>query len=227
MRTATSQYNFGVGRIVNTDLIAIDPLNPPEDVMQTAAEEIRRGEVVAIPTDALYALVADPFNLNAVGKVFQAKGREIQRSLPLLIHDMFMAEDLAKELSSRFYLLSRHFWPGPLTMIVPSSEKVPLKVTGGTGRLALRQTRSPVARRLVEILEQPVIATSANISGQPTCRTGIEVFGTMDGRLKLILDGGGCANNGSTTVDVSDPYWRIIKEGAISEKQIAEVLDAI
>lgn len=226
MRASSSQYNFGVGRIVNTELIAIDPATPPEDVLQAAAREIRRGEVVAVPTDALYAIIADPYNLNAVGKVFQAKGREIQRSLPLLIHDVFMAEDLAKELNSRFYLLARHFWPGPLTMIVPSSEKVPLKVTGGTGRLALRQSNSAVAQRLVEILDQPLIATSANISGQPTCRTGIEVFGTMDGRLRMVLDGGGCVSEGSTTVDITDPYWRLIKSGAISEKQIAEILHA-
>lgn len=211
---------------MTTDLISIDPLNPAEDVMQAAAEQIRRGEVVAVPTDALYALIADPFSLHAVGKVFQAKGREIQRSLPLLIQDMFMAEDLAKELNNRFYLLARHFWPGPLTMIVPSCEKVPLKVTGGTGRLALRQSSSPVTRRLVEILDQPVIATSANMSGQPTCKSGIEVFGTMDGRLKLVLDGGGCVSEGSTTVDISDPYWKVIKAGSITEKQIAEVLHA-
>jgi L-threonylcarbamoyladenylate synthase len=226
MRDATSQYNCGFGPIVTTDLIAIDPTAPDDGALLEAARQIRRGEVVAIPTDALYALVADPFNLHAIGKVFHAKGREVQRSLPLLIHDMFMAEDLAKELNSRFYLLSRHFWPGPLTMIVPASEKVPLKVTGGTGRLALRQTAHPVASRLVELLDQPVIATSANISGQPTCRAGIEVFGTMDGRLKLVIDGGGCLSEGSTTVDITDPYWKVIKHGAISEKEIAEVLHA-
>src|SRR3954471_8185263 len=105
--------------------------------MERAAAAVRRGEVVAIPTDALYTLVADPLNLHAVGKVFSAKGREAHRSLPLLVTDMLMAEELAKEVNSRFYLLARHFWPGPLTIIVPASAKVPLKVTGNTGRLAL------------------------------------------------------------------------------------------
>ena len=90
--------------------------------------------------------------------------------------------------------------------------------------LALRQVRTPVARKLVEILQQPIIATSANISGQPTCSSGIEVFGTMDGRVRLVLDGGGCVGTGSTTVDITEPYWRVIKEGAITEKQIADVL---
>jgi L-threonylcarbamoyladenylate synthase len=77
---------------------------------------------------------------------------------------------------------------------------------------------------LVEQLQQPVISTSANISGQPTCRTGIEVFAAMDGAVDLVLDGGHCAGEGSTTVDVTEPYWRVIKEGAVSEKEIQETL---
>ena len=81
---------------------------------------------VAIPTDALYSLIADPFNLHAVGKVFVAKGREPHRSLPLLVSDTMMAEDLVKDPPARFFVLARHFWPGPLTMIVPASAKVPL-----------------------------------------------------------------------------------------------------
>lgn len=226
MRKPFNKYNLQVGCIVTTDLIAIDPESPQEDALLKAAAAIHRGEVVAIPTDALYVLVADPFNLHAIGKVFHAKGREIHRSLPLLITDTFMAEDLAKELNMRFFHLVRHFWPGPLTIIVPAGEKVPLKVTGNTGRLALRQANSPVAQKLVEILQQPIIATSANISGQPTCKSGIEVFGTMDGRLKLVLDGGGCVGTGATTVDITEPYWKVIKEGAITEKEIAEVLHA-
>jgi L-threonylcarbamoyladenylate synthase len=159
-----------------------------------------------------------------VGRVFKAKGREIQRSLPLLVSGKAMAEELAKELSGRFYLLARHFWPGPLTIIVPASAKVPLKVTGNTGRLAMRQSRARVAQALVDWLDQPLIATSANISGQPTCKSGIEVFGTMDGRVDLVLDGGTCTGQGATTVDITEPYWKVIKEGVISEKQIAEAL---
>jgi L-threonylcarbamoyladenylate synthase len=185
---------------------------------------LRRGDVVAIPTEALYMLVADPLNLNAVGRVFAAKGREIHRSLPLLISGVFMAEGMAKELSTRFHLLARHFWPGPLTIIVPASAKVPLKVTGNTGRLAMRQSRSRVAQALLDWLDQPLIATSANISGQPTCRSGIQVFGTMDGRVDLVLDGGTCTGSGATTVDITEPYWKVIREGSVSEKEIADCL---
>ncbi len=197
---------------------------PAPAAIERAALTIRCGRVVAIPTDALYTVVADPFNLHAVGLVFHAKGRQIHRSLPLLVSDVLMAEDLAKELTARFHLLARKFWPGPLTIIVPSSAKVPLKVTGNTGRLAVRQSNSRVAADLLDKLQQPLIATSANISGEPTCRSGIEVFGMMDGRIDLVLDGGTCSGTGSTTVDITEPAWRVIKEGAISEKEIAEAL---
>ena len=209
-----------------TDLIEIDPHVPAGEAIERAAAHIRRGEVVAIPSEALYLLVADPFNLHAVGRVFAAKGREIQRALPMLVGGPFMAEDLAKELTSRFHILSRRFWPGPLTIIVPASAKVPLKVTGNTGRLAMRMSRSRVAQALLDWLDQPLIATSANISGHPTCRSGIDVFGMMDGRVDLVLDAGNCEGAGATTVDITEPYWKVIKEGAITEKEIADALKA-
>jgi L-threonylcarbamoyladenylate synthase len=207
-----------------TDLIEIEPDRPTAEALDRAAAAVRRGFVIAIPTDALYSLVADPFNLHAVGKVFVAKGREPHRSLPLLVTDTMMAEDLGKDLPARFFVLARHFWPGPLTLIVPASASVPLRVTGNTGRLALRQARSVIASGLLERLNQPLIATSANISGQPTCRSGIEVFGQMDGRVDLVLDGGLCAGPGSTTVDVTEPIWRVIRQGAIAERDVAECL---
>jgi L-threonylcarbamoyladenylate synthase len=210
---------------VATDLIEIDPERPSMRAIERAAAAVRRGEVVAIPTDALYTLVADPLNLHAVGRVFAAKGRESIRSLPLLVSDIVMAEELASEVSARFYLLARKFWPGPLTIIAPASSRVPLKVTGNTGRLALRQSQSKVANALLERLAQPLIATSANLSGQPTCISGIEVFGVMDGAVDLVLDGGTVAGTGATTIDVTEVLWKVIKEGAIAEKEIAEVLN--
>src|SRR5215831_6549842 len=146
------------------------------------------------------------------------------RSLPILVSDLMMAEELAGELNKRFYLLARRFWPGPLTIIVPASAKVPLKVTGNTGRLALRQSRARVANDIIAALNQPLVATSANISGHPTCRSGIEVFGVMDGRVDLVVDGGACNGPGATTVDITEPYWKLIKEGAVEEKEIAECL---
>lgn len=210
-----------------TDLLEINQENPDPSLIRRAADIIRLGGVIAIPTDSLYMLVADPFNLNAVGKVFAAKGRESTRSLPLLVNDTVMVEDLTTEVTKRFQVLVRRFWPGPLTVIVPASSKVPLKLTGNTGRLALRQTKSSIGHALIEFLNMPLIATSANVSGVPTCRSGIEVFGTMDGRLDLVLDGGHCVGEGATTIDITEPYWRIIKQGAIEEREIAEVLKGL
>jgi L-threonylcarbamoyladenylate synthase len=209
---------------VATDLIEIDIENPYAGAIDRAVEAVNRGGVVGVPTDALYVLVADPFNLQAVGKVFSAKGREHARSLPLAVSDTLMAEDLAKDLTSRFYILARHFWPGALTMIVPASAKVPLKVTGNTGRLAIRHPNSNALTAMIEKTGHPLIATSANISGQPTLSSGIELFATLDGRVDLVLDGGLCTGTGPTTVDITEPYWKVIREGAISEKEIGEKL---
>jgi L-threonylcarbamoyladenylate synthase len=209
---------------VATDLIEIDVENPYHGAIDRAVAEVARGRVVGVPTDALYTLVADPLNLQAVGRVFAAKGRESERALPLAVVDVLMAEELAKELSSRFYILARHFWPGPLTIIVPAAAKVPLKVTGNTGRLAMRQANCKVLNAMVEKTGHALIATSANLSGQPTISSGIELFAAMDGRVDLVLDGGLCTGPGSTTVDITEPYWRVIKEGAIPEREIAERL---
>ena len=208
-----------------TDLVEINPEEPQPEALERAAAAVRRGRVVAVPTDALYTLIADPFNLRAVTQVFKAKGREPHRSLPILVGDLISAEEIAGELNNRFYILARRFWPGPLTIIVPASAKMPLKVTGNTGRMALRQSRSAIVKRLIEMLDdEPLISTSANISGHPTCRSGIEVFGMMDGRVDLVLDGGPCSGPGATTVDITEPYWRIIKTGAVEEKEIADCL---
>lgn len=207
-----------------TDLIDVDVENPYPGAIDRAVRELNRGGLVGVPTDALYSIVADPFDLRAVGRVFAAKGREHIRSLPLAVSDILMAEDLAKELNSRFYVLARHYWPGPLTMIVPAAAKVPLKVTGNTGRLAVRHAKSNVLNAIIEKVGHALIATSANISGEPTVSSGIELFADMDGRIDLVLDGGLCTGVGATTVDITEPYWRVIKEGAITESEIAERL---
>jgi L-threonylcarbamoyladenylate synthase len=211
---------------VATDLVEINPLSPPADVLDRAAALIRRGRVIAVPTDALYTLVADPFNLRAVRQVYYAKGREIHRALPMLVRDTMMVEELATDISPRFRVLSRKFWPGPLTVILPASPKVPLRATGNTGRLAVRQALSTVCDELIARLNQPMIATSANMSGRPTCRSGIEVFGEMDGRVDLVLDGGACEGMGASTVDITEPDWKMIREGAVTESEIRDCLEA-
>lgn len=209
-----------------TDLVEIDPLDPSPEALDRAADTIRQGRVVAVPTDALYALVGDPFSVRAVRQVYQAKGRQIHRALPMLVRDTLMVEELAREISPWFNLLARKFWPGALTIIMPANAKVPLRATGNTGRLAVRQARCKVTDELIARLNQPVIATSANISGRPTCRAGIEVFGVMDGSVDLVLDGGVCEGMGASTVDITEIDWKMIKEGAITQKEVAECLEA-
>jgi L-threonylcarbamoyladenylate synthase len=142
----------------------------------------------------------------------------------MMVDGVIMAEELAKEPSARFFRLARRFWPGPLTIITAGNARVPMKVTGNSGRLAMRQPKAAIPMALLEKMGQPLISTSANLSGQPTCKSGIEVFGVMDGRVDLVLDGGLCHGQGATTIDITEPYWRVIKEGAVTEREIAEIL---
>jgi L-threonylcarbamoyladenylate synthase len=211
---------------VATDLIEINQLEPSPEALDRAAAAILEGKLVGVPTDALYALVADPFSLPAVRRVYKAKGRQIHRALPILVRDALMVEELARDISPRFNVLSRKFWPGPLTIILSASPRVPLRATGNTGRLAVRHSAAPVTSALIARLNQPLIATSANISGRPTCRSGIELFGVMDGSVDLVLDGGLCAGVGASTVDITEPQWQMIKEGAITRSEIEDCLDA-
>jgi L-threonylcarbamoyladenylate synthase len=100
-----------------------------------------------------------------------------------------------------------------------------LRATGNTGRLAVRHAQCKVTDELIARLNQPIIATSANISGRPTCRAGIEVFGVMDGSVDLVLDGGECEGIGASTVDITGIEWKMIKEGAITQSEIADCLE--
>ena len=189
-----------------------------------AAAILRRGGLVAFPTETVYGLGANALDTAAVRRIFEVKQRPA--TSPLIVHaaSETMARAYAAVWSPAARDLARRFWPGPLTIIVPASARVPLKLTGNTGRLALRQSRSKVANQLIALLNQPLISTSANISGSPTCRSGIDVFGMMDGRVDLVIDGGMCNGAGATTVDITEPSWRLIRAGAIEEKEIAECL---
>ncbi len=209
-----------------TNLIEVDPESPSSDALDRAEAAIRLGQVVAIPTDALYTLVADPFDLRAVRQVYHAKGRENHRPLPLFVRDILMVEELVREVTPRFQILARRFWPGPLTIIMTASPTLPLRATGNTGRLAVRHAKSRLVDELLTRLDQPLIATSANLSGRPTCTSGIEVFGVMDGRVDLVLDGGPSHGVGATTLDITEVDWRLIREGAIQRAEIAECLDS-
>jgi L-threonylcarbamoyladenylate synthase len=163
--------------------------SPPEpEIIARAVTAIRRGAVIAVPTDTLYALIADPFNLSAVSRVFRAKSRPLDRSLPMFVASVDQAAEMARNLPSLFYLLARRFWPGPLSMIVEASGRVPLKATGNTRRLSLRQPQSPIATALLAAIGTPLIATSANISGQSTCRSADEVMLALGDSVSIVFE---------------------------------------
>lgn len=206
------------------ELLPIQWDYPEENQIAYAANALRRGELVAIPSDALYVVTADPFNLAAVGRAFQAKSRAWDRSLPLMVESVDQVAELAQHLPSRFYLLAHRYWPGPLTIIVEAAGTVPLKVTGNAGRLAVRQPHPPVARALLAQFGMPLVATSANVSGHPTCASATEVLAMLGNHLSLILDSAVPDQQIATTVDVTVPKWRLIREGAISEEELREFL---
>lgn len=206
------------------EVLPIQSDYPEEDKIEYAANALRRGELVAIPTDALYVLLADPFNLAAVGKAFQAKSRAWDRSLPLIVESIDQVTELAQHLPSRFYLLAHRYWPGPLTIIVEAAGTVPLKVTGNTARLAVRQPDSPIARSLLAQCGMPLVATSANVSGHPTCANALQVLAMLGNHLSLILDSEVPDQRVATTVDITIPRWRLIREGAISEVELKDFL---
>jgi L-threonylcarbamoyladenylate synthase len=123
---------------VHAEILKINSDNPESSLIRYAADQIRSGEVLGMPTDTFYGLAADPFNLRAVDRVYDIKSRSRHKPLSLLIESTDQAEDLAQPLPEEFYALARRFWPGPLTIIVKASSKLPLKVTANTGNVALR-----------------------------------------------------------------------------------------
>ena len=210
-----------------TDLIEIDQDQPAAEAIAAAAAQIRRGGVVAIPTDALYTLVADPFNLQAVRRVFAAKGRESLYSLPLLVSDFLMAEELVKEPPVRFNLLVRRFWPGPLTIIVKAGCKLPLRSTANTGNVALRVPAAAIPRAVVKRFGLPITATSANLRGASECVDAASVLDQIGDLIPLIVDGGPTGHTLPTTIvdlTLGEGRWEILREGAIPAHEIVMAL---
>ena len=206
------------------EVIPIQWDDPEADKIAYAANTLRRGELVAVPTDTLYCILADPFNLAAVTKVFAAKSRAWDRSLPMFVESVDQVAELARHLPSRFYLLAHRYWPGPLSIIVEASGSLPLKVTGNTARLSVRKPAAPIALRLLSEFGMPLIATSANLSGFPTCKDASEVLAALGMHLSLILDSSTSDSRVATTVDITIPKWRLIRPGVISEEELHEFL---
>jgi L-threonylcarbamoyladenylate synthase len=207
------------------EVLKISPDSPEPSVVDYAADFIRRGRVVGMPTDTFYALSADPFNLSSIEHVFRVKGRAENKALPILVNSIEQAVTLARDLPDSFLVLAHKFWPGALTLVVEATHKLPLKVTGNTGRVALRWPDSRIASALIEAVHGPITGTSANLSGFPSCTNASQIVKQLGERLPLILDSGDTgAIMASTIVRISGNEWSIVREGAIPESEITAAL---
>jgi tRNA threonylcarbamoyl adenosine modification protein (Sua5/YciO/YrdC/YwlC family) len=210
---------------LSAELLKMSAEKPDPAAIRYAAEFIRRGELVAIPTDTFYGIAADPFNLAAVGQIYRVKGRPETRALPILVNATAQALSLTRDVPYTFHKLAAKFWPGPLTLLVEASSGVPLKVTAHTGNVALRWPKSPIVDALISLVKGPITGTSGNISGQPACATAAELMEQLGDRIPLILDAGETSGNlASTIVKLEGEDWTVMREGVISEKSIAEAI---
>ncbi len=211
--------------LVRAEIIKINTEAPEPSLVRYAAEQIRAGQVLGMPTDTFYGLAADPLNLRAVERVYEIKSRSRHKPLSLLIESTDQAEELAKPLPEEFYRLARRFWPGPLTMIVKAASRLPLKVTANTGNVALRVPAAKIPLAVVRAAGLPITATSANLSGAAECTTAVEVRDQLQDRISIIVDGGTSPREiASTIVDLTDPdaRWKVIREGAIPSQEVSE-----
>ncbi|MGH9679056.1 MAG: L-threonylcarbamoyladenylate synthase, partial [Candidatus Acidiferrales bacterium] len=132
------------------ELLHISAETPDPAAIRHAAALIRRGELVAVPTDTFYGIAADPFNLAAVEQIYRVKGRPETRALPILVNSVAQAIMLSRDVPYTFHKLAAKFWPGPLTLLVEASTNIPLKITANTGNVAVRWPKSPVVCALIE-----------------------------------------------------------------------------
>lgn len=206
-------------------MLKISPDAPEPNVVDYAADFIRRGRVVGLPTDTFYALSADPFNLASIEEVYRVKGRPETKALPILVHSIEQAVTLARDIPNAFLVLAHKFWPGALTLVVEATHRLPLKVTGNTGRVALRWPNSRITTALIEAVHGPITGTSANLSGFPSCTNAPQIVKQLGDRLPLILDSGDTgAILASTIVRLNGDEWTIVREGAIPESEIHAAL---
>ncbi len=210
---------------MRAEIVKINCDHPETSLIRYAADQIRSGEVLGMPTDTFYGLAADPFNLRAVDRVYDIKSRSRHKPLSLLIENVDQAEELAQPLTDEFYVLARRFWPGPLTIIVKASSRLPLKVTANTGNVALRVPKAAIPLAVVQAAQIPITATSANLSGEAECTTAEAVRDQLRDRISIIVDGGNSPRDvASTIIDLTDEEkrWYILREGAISASEISE-----
>ena len=192
---------------------------------QIAANYIKEGNLVAIPTETVYGLGADGLNPKAVAKIFAAKGRPQDNPLILHIADAKDMEKFCHNIPEAAYLLAEKFWPGPLTMVLPAKDIVPKCTTAGLPTVAVRCPDNAITREIIRLAGVPLAAPSANLSGKPSTTTAEHVLHDHNGNIPLIVDDGPCrVGVESTIVDLTDRQPRLLRPGGITPEQLCDVL---
>lgn len=195
---------------------------------EKAAELLRKGEVVAVPTETVYGLAANAFDTEAVKKIFAAKGRPQDNPLILHIGNLDMLNDITDEIPELALRLAEEFWPGPLTMIFPRKDNVPYETCGGLDTAAVRMPDNIFTRTLIERCGFPLAAPSANTSGLPSPTSAAHVFADMKGKIPMIIDGGECSCGvESTVICFENDGIRILRPGAVTPEMLCEFAEVI
>jgi len=203
----------------------------PPDIQQQVGRGIsilKRGGIVAFPTDTVYGLGACANLHQAVERVYQVKERPRSMALPLLLAHTLQISEVAEPVPPIAWLLAHNFLPGALTIVLHKSNSVPDIITGGGITVAVRVPAHPIPVALADGLGAPIVGTSANLSGKPSALTADEVYSQFDDRIDLVIDGGGCpGGRESTIVDVTGETPVVLREGAISREELKRVCGGI
>ena len=211
-----------------TDVIRVDPDRPDAAAIARAAECLRRGGLVAFPTETVYGLGVHALDSAAVRRLFDAKGRPANDPLIVHVDSIDRIHDLVRRVPEAAVALAARFWPGPLTLVLPRSSRVPDEVTAGLNTVAVRVPAHPVARALLTAAGVPVAAPSANLFSRPSPTRASHVLDDLNGRIDLILDGGPTdVGVESTVLDLSSEVPTILRPGAISREMLQEILPRI
>lgn len=205
-------------------------LDNTDENIEKAAEILKNGGLVGIPTETVYGLAANALDGRAVAKIFAAKGRPADNPLIVHIADFSDIErfNLVREIPESVKLLAEHFWPGPLTMIMKKSDVIPLEVSAGLDTVAIRFPRHPTAQKIIKAAELPLAAPSANLSGSPSPTTALHVMSDLSGRIEAVVDGG-MSDVGleSTVITLAEKTPRVLRPGGITLEQLRSVLGKV
>jgi L-threonylcarbamoyladenylate synthase len=200
----------------------VNAATPEPQVLQHASDVLRTGGLVAFPTDTLYALGANALDPEAIERVFTIKGRHHAKPLSVLVGSVEAASVLC-DVSQEIRAVMQTFWPGPLTIVVKASSRIPSVLTAATGTVGLRMPAGTVALGLLAAFGGPIIGTSANKAGGPDPADAKTVQRAVGGQIDLLLDGGRVALGvPSTLIDCTQTPARILREGAVSKATLAE-----